>query len=125
MSIVAELADTFSKLSGGEAKELRMLLKDRLGIEAPGGSALPPQKPQEPVVVEPTEFNVVYEGFDLPKKIGLIKVMREFLGLALGDAKNLVEGGKKTLKEGLDKASADTAKAKLEEAGAKISVVPV
>jgi large subunit ribosomal protein L7/L12 len=127
MSIVAELGEKFANLTGSEAKELRTLLKDRLGIEAPGGDT--PSKQQdikpEPEVPVITDFNVVYDGtYDLAKKINLIKVFREYMGLALGDAKNMVEGGAKTLKEGVDKKAAEEAKAKLEEAGAKISLVP-
>ena len=83
-----------------------------------------PAAPAAPVA-EPTEFNVILEaGFDAAKKIGIIKVVREITALGLAEAKGVVEGAPKALKEGVDKKTAEDIKKKLEEAGAKVSVKP-
>ncbi len=123
MSLVTDLADRIAALKPEEAKELRCYLKDKLGIEAPGGAAPLPNLVEEVKEAAPLEFNVVYEGFDPAKKLNLIKSMREILGgLSLGDAKALVEGPSKTLKEALDKESAESLKAKIEAEGGKVSL---
>jgi len=66
----------------------------------------------------------MYTGFELAKKIGLIKVVREINGMTLGDAKNFVEGTPRPIKENVSKNIADELKEKLEAAGAKIALVP-
>ncbi len=126
MSKVTELADRIAALKPEQAKELRLYLKDKLGIEAPGGDAAPVAVVEEVKEAIPTEFNVVYEGFDPAKKLNLIKSMREILGgLSLGDAKALVEGPARTLKECLDKDAAEALKAKVELEGGKVSLQAV
>ena len=70
---------------------------------------------------EKTDFDVVLEGFG-SNKIAVIKVVRELTGLGLKEAKEAVDGAPKTLLEGVNKEKADEAKAKLEEAGAAVSV---
>ena len=70
-----------------------------------------------------TEFDVVLAGFDAAKKVAIIKAVREVVpGLGLKEAKDIVEGAPKTLKEGASKEEAETMKKKLEEAGAKVEV---
>lgn len=72
---------------------------------------------------EKTEFDVVLAGFDAAKKVAIIKAVREVVpGLGLKEAKDIVEGAPKTLKEGASKEEAETMKKKLEEAGAKVEV---
>src|SRR5271154_4976204 len=73
-------------------------------------------------VGEPTEFRVVLEDFDAAKKINVIKVVREITGLGLKEAKDLVEGKPKPVKEGLSKDDAAKFKKQLEDGGAKVSV---
>jgi large subunit ribosomal protein L7/L12 len=127
MSIVQTLADQIAALQPEEAKELRLHLKETLGIEAPGGSGgQPEEQPEknEPVVPDITEFNLSMGTFDNAKKIGVIKVIREITGLSLGDAKTLVESPGKVFKESVDKQTALSIAAKLDEAGAKIEVKP-
>ena len=77
--------------------------------------------PSAPVEEEQTEFTVILESFDAAKKIAVIKAVREITGLGLGEAKALVEGAPKTLKEGVSKADADEIIKKIEEAGGKAS----
>ena len=74
-----------------------------------------------PAAEEQTEFTVTLDSFDAAKKIAVIKIVREITGLGLGDAKALVEGAPKTLKEGVSKADADEIIKKIEEAGGKAS----
>ena len=74
---------------------------------------------------EPTEFRVVLEDFDAAKKINVIKVVREITGLGLKEAKDLVEGKPKPVKEGLSKEDAAKFEKQLTEGGAKASVKPM
>lgn len=73
-------------------------------------------------VEEKTEFNVILAGFDEAKKIALIKEVRGITGLGLKEAKDAVEKGGETLKEGVSKEEADEIKKKLEAAGAKVEI---
>jgi large subunit ribosomal protein L7/L12 len=73
------------------------------------------------VVEEKTEFNVILADFGA-NKINVIKAVREITGLGLAEAKALVEGAPKAVKEGVNKADADGFKKKLEEAGAKVEL---
>jgi large subunit ribosomal protein L7/L12 len=82
-----------------------------------GGGAAVAEKP-----AEQTEFTVVLEGFDAAKKINVIKIVREITGLGLKEAKDLVEGSPKPIKENISKDEAAKLKAKLEEGGAKVSL---
>ena len=74
-----------------------------------------------PAVEEKTEFDVVLASFGA-SKLGVIKVVREITGLGLAEAKALVDGAPKTLKEAMSKDDAEAAKAKLEEVGAKVEL---
>lgn len=131
MSAIAELGDKIAKLTLAEAVELKNYMKDKYQIEpaagAPvmmaggGGGGAAAAAP----AAEPTEFNVVLDGFDAAKKINVIKVVRELTGQGLAEAKATVEGAPKPIKEGVDKKTAEDVKKKLEEAGAKASVKPV
>ncbi|MBR6781442.1 MAG: 50S ribosomal protein L7/L12, partial [Clostridia bacterium] len=76
----------------------------------------------EEAAAEKTEFDVVLAGFDAAAKIKVIKAVRELTGLGLAEAKAAVEGAPTTLKEALSKDDAEAAKAKLEEAGAKVEL---
>ena len=89
------------------------------GGAAPAGGAAAPAAPVE----EKTEFDVVLEGLaDPTKKISVIKVVREITGLGLKEAKDLVEGAPKPVKEKVSKDEAATFKKKLEDGGAKVAV---
>jgi large subunit ribosomal protein L7/L12 len=82
-----------------------------------GGGAAPAEKP-----AEKTEFTVVLAGFDAAKKINVIKVVREITGLGLKEAKDLVEGAPKPVKENVSKEEAEKFKKQLEDGGAKVEV---
>jgi large subunit ribosomal protein L7/L12 len=82
-----------------------------------GGAGQAAEKP-----AEQTEFTVVLDGFDAAKKINVIKIVREITGLGLKEAKDLVEGAPKPIKENVSKDEANKLKAKLEEGGAKVSL---
>src|SRR5260370_37008849 len=81
------------------------------------GGPAPAEKP-----AEQTEFTVVLEGYDAAKKINVIKIVREITGLGLKEAKDLVEGSPKPVKENVSKDEANKLKLKLEEGGAKVSL---
>jgi large subunit ribosomal protein L7/L12 len=82
-----------------------------------GGGAAAAEKP-----AEKTEFTVTLDGFDAAKKINVIKIVREITGLGLKEAKDLVEGAPKPVKENVSKEDANKLKQKLEEGGAKVSL---
>jgi large subunit ribosomal protein L7/L12 len=84
---------------------------------AGGGGAAAAEKP-----AEKTEFTVNLDGFDAAKKINVIKVVREITGLGLKEAKDLVEGAPKPVKEDVSKEEAEKFKKQLEEGGAKVSL---
>lgn len=124
MASVAELCEQLAGLTLVQAVELKNLLKDK-GIEpAAGGMMVAPPAAAGPAakVEEPTEFNVVLESFT--DKVKTIKVVRELTGQGLGEAKATVEGAPKTIKENVDKKTAEDVKKKLEETGAKVSIKP-
>ena len=128
MSAIAEIGDKLSKLTLAEAVELTAYMKDMYKIEpaAGGGGGMMAAGPVAPVEVkaEPTEFNVILAGFDPAKKIGVIKVVREITAQGLAEAKGTVEGAPKTIKENVDKKTAEDLKAKLEKEGAKVEIKP-
>jgi large subunit ribosomal protein L7/L12 len=118
-----QLVDHLSNLTVLQINELRKALETKWGVEAAGPMmmAAGPAAAAAAPVEEKTEFTVVLEGAG-EEKIKVIKVVRELTGLGLKDAKDLVDGAPKNVKEGIDKAAAADAKKKLEEAGAKVSV---
>ena len=130
MSAVAELGDKLAGLTIAQAVELKNYLKEKYGIEPAaggvvmtgggGGGAPAAAAP----AAEPTEFNVILEGADAAKKINVIKVVRELTGQGLAEAKATVEGAPKTIKENVDKKTAEDIKKKLDEAGGKATVKP-
>lgn len=125
---IKDLGDKIAKLTIMQAVALKEYLKQEYKIEpAAGGVAMvagpvgPAATAEKPA--EATEFNVILEaGFDAAKKIGIIKVVREITGQGLAEAKATVEGAPKTVKESVDKATAEKLKKSLEEAGAKVTV---
>jgi large subunit ribosomal protein L7/L12 len=127
---VMELGDKIVKLTIGQAVQLRDYLKEKYKIEpagggvvmaAPagggGGEAGAAAKPEAK-----TEFTVQLDGFDAAKKINVIKVVREITGLGLKEAKDLVEGAPKPVKENVSKDEAEKFKKQLEDGGAKVSL---
>ena len=122
-----ELGDKIVEMTLKEAKELSDYLEDVHGINpAAGGGAVVMAGPADAAgggAAEEvqTEFDVVLENFG-EKKIGVIKEVRAMTSLGLKEAKELVEGVPSKVKEGVSKEDAEAAKAKLEEAGATVSI---
>jgi len=124
---VEQRTDIIEKLSAATVLEISELVKEleaKWGVSAAapvaiaaaagGGAAAAPVEAKE-------EFDVILTGAGA-QKIQVIKVVRELTGLGLKEAKDLVEGAPKPVKEGVNKGDADTAKKKLEEVGATVEV---
>ncbi|MFA6542381.1 MAG: 50S ribosomal protein L7/L12 [Bacteroidota bacterium] len=124
MSAVAELVEKIEKLTLLEAVELKKALEEKFGVTAAAPvmmAAAGAPAAGAPAAAEQTEFTVeLTEGG--AQKINVIKVVREATGLGLKEAKDLVDGAPKPVKEGISKADAEALKKKLEEAGAKVTL---
>jgi len=123
MADLAKIVEDLSALTVLEAAELSKMLEEKWGVSAaapvavaaaPGAAAAAPAE-------EKTEFTVVLASAG-DKKIEVIKEVRAITGLGLKEAKDLVEGAPKTVKEGVNKADADAMKKKLEAVGAKVEL---
>ena len=116
-----------SKLTVLEAAELVKALETKWGVTAAApvaaAAAAPAGGAAAPVAEAKTQFDVILASVPADKKIAVIKVVREVkAGLGLAEAKALVEGAPKTVLEAANKADADAAKKKLEEAGGKVEL---
>ena len=120
---IKDLGDKIVALSLVQARQLSEYLKDVHGLEAAAGGVVMAAAPAAAAaeVEEKTEFDVVLAEAG-SNKIGVIKVVREVTGLGLKEAKDLVDGAPKTVKEAVAKAEAEGMKKKLEEAGAKVTL---
>ena len=118
-----EIVEAVLHMSTMDVVSLTSMLEDKTGVSVASMSMAQPIAASGPIVVaeEKTEFNVVLAKVG-DNKIGVIKVVREITNLGLKDAKDLVEGAPKTVKEGIDKAQAEDIKKKLEAAGATVEV---
>ena len=123
MADLQKIVDELSTLTVLEAADLAKMLEEKWGVSAaaavavaagPAGAGAAPAE-------EKTEFTVVLAAAG-DKKIEVIKEVRALTGLGLKEAKDLVEGAPKTLKEGVDKKAADEIKKKLEAEGAKVDI---
>jgi large subunit ribosomal protein L7/L12 len=123
MSVVEELVEKIEKLTLLEAVELKKALEEKFGVSAaaPVMMAAAPAAGAAPAAAEQTEFTVELADAGA-QKINVIKVVREATGLGLKEAKDLVDGAPKPVKEGISKADAEALKKKLEEAGAKVTL---
>ena len=123
-----QVVDYIKGISVLELSQLVKTLESELGVSAAaampmampmgGGAGAGAPAPAE----EKTEFTVILTGFDAAKKINVIKVVREITGLGLKEAKDLVEGKPKPVKENVSKEDAEKFKKQLEEGGAKVSL---
>ena len=122
MADLAKLVDELSALTVLEAAELSKLLEEKWGVSAAAPVAVAAAAaPAAAAAEEKTEFDVVLADAG-DKKINVIKEVRAITGLGLKEAKDLVEGAPKTVKEGVAKAEAEDIRKKLEEAGAKVDL---
>lgn len=121
---INEIVSAIESLTLIQCSELVKALEEKFGVVAAapvaaGTGAAAPAAAAE----EKTEFDVVLTGFDAAKKVAIIKAVREVVpGLGLKEAKDIVEGAPKTLKEGASKEDAEAMKKKLTEAGATVEI---
>ena len=121
---VTNLIEEVKSLTVLELSELVKALEEEFGVSAAAPvavAAAPAAGGAAPVAEEKSDFDVVLEEAGA-EKIKVIKVVREITGLGLKDAKDLVDGAPKTIKEAAPKAEADEMKKKLEEVGAKVTL---
>ena len=118
---ILAMIEEVKALSVLELNELVKALEEEFGVSAAAVAAAPVAGGAAAAAEEKTEFDVVLASFG-DAKMGVIKAVKDVLGLGLKEAKELVEAAPKALKEGVSKAEAEEIKAKLEEAGAKIEL---
>ena len=124
MADLNKLVDQLSELTVLEAAELSKLLEEKWGVSAAAAVAVAGPAgggAAAPAAEEKTEFDVILTG-DGGKKINVIKEVRALTGLGLTEAKALVEGAPKPIKEGVNKEEADKIKAQIEAAGGTVEV---
>src|SRR6478672_363907 len=123
MAVLSKIVDQLSSLTVLEAAELAKLLEEKWGVSAAAAVAVAagPAAAAAAPAEEKTEFTVVLAAVG-DKKIEVIKEVRALTGLGMKEAKDLVEGAPKPVKEGLNKEEAEKVKAQLEKAGAKVEL---
>ena len=121
MADLAKIADELSDLTVLEAAELSKMLEEKWGVSAAAPVALAAAGPAAEAVEEQTEFDVILKTIGA-KKINVIKEVRVITGLGLKEAKDLVEGAPKAVKEAVTKDEAEKIKAQLEAVGATVEI---
>ncbi|MDQ2084575.1 50S ribosomal protein L7/L12 [Xanthobacteraceae bacterium Astr-EGSB] len=122
MADLQKIVDELSTLTVLEAADLAKMLEEKWGVSAAAAVAVAgPAAAAAAVVEEKTEFNVILSAVG-DKKIEVIKEVRALTGLGLKEAKDLVEGAPKPVKEGVNKEEAEKIKATLEKVGAKVEL---
>ena len=119
---ITALIEEVKGLTVLELSELVHALEEEFGVSAAAMAAPAAGGAAAPAAEEKTEFDVVLAGFAAAAKIKVIKAVREITGLGLADAKAMVEGAPKTLKEAVGKDEAEEMKKKLEEVGGKVEL---
>ena len=120
---ITNILEEIKSLTIIELADLVKAVEEEFGVSAaaPVGVAVAAGAAAAPAAEEKTEFDVVLKSFGA-KKLDVIKAVREITGLGLKEAKEMVEGAPKTVKEGVSKDEAETVKKALEEAGAEVEV---
>ena len=122
MADLKALAETLVNLTVKDVNELATILKSDYGIEPAAAVAVAgPAAAGPAAAAEKTEFDVILKSAGA-QKLNVVKIVKDLTGLGLKEAKDLVDGAPKPIKEKVDKATADDLKKKLEEAGAEIEV---
>lgn len=124
MADLKAFAEQLVNLTVKEVNELAKILKDEYGIEPAAAAvavAAGPAAAAAPAAAEQTAFDVILKNAGAAK-LQVVKVVKELTGLGLKEAKDLVDGAPKAVKEGISKAEADDLAAKLKEAGAEVEV---
>ncbi len=125
MADLKSFAEQLVNLTVKEVNELAKILKEEYGIEpaaaAVAVSAGPASGGAAPAAEEKTSFNVILKAAGA-NKLNVVKIVKDLTGLGLKEAKDLVDGAPKPVKEGVNKADADALVAKLKEAGAEVEV---
>ena len=121
---INEIVSAIEGLTLIQASELVKALEEKFGVSAASPvAAAGVAGAAAPAAEEKTEFDVVLTGFDAAKKVAVIKAVREVVsGLGLKEAKDMVEGAPKTLKEGVNKDEAEEIKKKITEAGGTVEI---
>ena len=118
MADVKKLAEELVNLTVKEVNELATILKDEYGIEP---AAAAPAAAGEAAAAEKTAFDVILKNAG-QAKLQVVKAVKDITGLGLKEAKDMVDGAPKAVKEGVSKEEAESIKAQLEEAGAEVEV---
>ena len=124
MADIKKFAEELVNLSVKDVQELAKVLKEEYGIEPAAAAAVvaaPAAGAGAAAAAEQTEFDVILKSAGAAK-LGVVKVVKELTGLGLKEAKDLVDGAPKAVKEKVSKAEAEQVKAALEEAGAEVEV---
>jgi large subunit ribosomal protein L7/L12 len=124
MADLKAFAEQLVNLTVKEVNELAKILKDEYGIE-PAAAAVAVAAPAgaaAPAAEEKTSFNVILKSGGA-NKLNVVKIVKDLTGLGLKEAKDLVDGAPKPIKEGVSKADADALATKLKEAGADVEIV--
>ncbi|MBC3806873.1 MULTISPECIES: 50S ribosomal protein L7/L12 [Undibacterium] len=116
-----DILEAVGAMSVMDLNDLVKAFEEKFGVSAAAMSAGPAAGAAAAAVEEQTEFNVILSEVGA-NKVGVIKAVRELTGLGLKEAKDVVDGAPKTVKEAVSKADAEAAKKKLEEAGAKADI---
>jgi large subunit ribosomal protein L7/L12 len=125
MADLKAFAEQLVNLSVKDVNELARILKDEYGIEPAAAAVAVAAGPAvgggAPAAEEKTSFNVVLKAAG-PNKLNVVKIVKDLTGLGLKEAKELVDGAPKPVKEGVDKATAEDLAGKLKEAGAEVEI---
>ena len=123
MADIKKFAEELVNLTVKDVQELAKVLKEEYGLEPAAAAAVvaAPAAAGEAAAAEQTEFDVILKSAGAAK-LGVVKVVKELTGLGLKEAKDLVDGAPKAVKEKVSKAEAESVKAALEEAGAEVEV---
>ena len=116
-----DILEAVSAMSVMDLNDLVKAFEEKFGVSAAAMASAGPAAGPAAAAEEQTEFNVILDSFGA-NKVGVIKAVREITGLGLKEAKDLVDGAPKTVKEAVSKADAEAAQKKLVEAGATASI---